>query len=218
MRRFLMGAALVFAATPVIAADYLYYQPPPDYGYSRSNGWDGQYIGATLGGLRPRIDIPGEALIEGNAFVGGVFAGVNFVDDSGLVLGAEADAEYSTFNESVPCDTAGWTCSAYQNFQGSLRGRIGFAADSFLVYGTAGLAVAHVGGSTNDGTTDYPSSHVRVGWTAGVGAEVAFSDAWFARAEYRYTDLGSRDMTFDAVYPGVKATSHAVRAGVGYRF
>jgi outer membrane immunogenic protein len=219
MRYYFVGAALALAATPVMAADYLYTNPPPIYGYSEGSDWSGQYIGVTVGGLRPRIDIPGAATFEDNALMGGVFAGVNFQDGNGLVYGAEADADYAHFDRSGACTSpAGWTCRGFTDFQGSLRARLGFATDTFHVYATAGLAVAHVGGSTNDGATEYSDSQIYAGWTAGVGGEVAFSDQWFARAEYRYTHLGANDLTFDTVYPGVNATSHALRAGVGYRF
>ncbi|MBJ3783878.1 outer membrane protein [Devosia sediminis] len=221
MRLSFVVAALAVIASPAMAADYPYYQPPNfDFEEDRAaGGWTGQYLGITVGGLRPRIDVPGATVIEGNGIVGGVFAGVNFQQDNGLVLGAEADAEYAGFHGTGTCAVATWTCRGTLEYQGSLRGRVGFAVDAFHVYGTAGLAVAHIGGSTTSpANAQFRDSDTFIGWTAGVGAEVAFSDAWFVRAEYRYTDYGSRDMTFDGAYPGVKATSHAVRAGLAYRF
>jgi outer membrane immunogenic protein len=59
---------------------------------------------------------------------------------------------------------------------------------------------------------------VRFGWTVGAGLELAMDENWFGRAEYRYSDFGTADMNFDVVYPNVSVRSHAVRAGVGYRF
>lgn len=217
MRRLVLGSLAILAASPALAADYLYQPDVVEYGYS-SSGWSGQYIGASLGGQRTRINIPGHGVLEGLGLIGGVFAGVNF-EQEGWVFGAEADAEWSGFEQSMTCTNPAWTCKGYLNAQGSLRARIGFAVDSFHVYGTAGLALAHVGGSTVSPTNvEYPNSYLRAGWTAGVGAEVAFSDAWFARAEYRYTDLGTADAWFDVGYPDIGVTSHAVRAGLGYRF
>ena len=199
MRKFLLGLALIAAASPAMAADM--YMPDhqwSDFGAKRSYGWSGQYLGASVGGQRTRIDLPGGGgVLEGVGLIGGLFAGVNFQEDNGLVLGAEADVEWNGYDQTAACDHPDWYC----NVQGSLRARLGFATDSFHAYATAGLAGAAVGG---------------LGWTAGLGAEVAFSDAWFARAEYRYTALGSANAWVDPVETGV--ISHALRAGIGYRF
>ena len=197
MRRFLLGSALALVAVPVMAADY--FAPPTpefyDYGYSSSE-WSGQYIGATIGGQQTRIDVPANGVLEGFGLIGSIFAGVNYEQD-GFVYGVEADVEWNSYDQTAACTNPGWYCSV----QGSLRARLGFAADSFLVYGTAGVAAASVGG---------------YGWTAGAGAELAFSDAWFGRVEYRYTALGSANAWHDQTQTGV--TSHAFRTGVGYRF
>lgn len=219
MRKLMAAAAALLLASPTLAADmFLPYEPEPYYAMS-DGGWGGQYLGATIGGQRTRIDVPSEGTFEGNGFIGGLFAGYNVHQES-LVYGVEADAEWSSYDQSVACGTrAAWTCRGYVNAQGSLRARLGIATDSFHVYGTAGLAVAHAGGSTTSpANVSYHDSAVRFGWTVGAGAEIAFNENWFGRAEYRYTDLGARDMTFDVVHPGVKVTSHALRAGIGYRF
>lgn len=199
MRKLLLGSVLIAAVSPVMAADM--YTPDyewPAYGSSSSNGWSSQYLGATLGGQRTRIDLPnGGGVLEGLGLIGGLFAGVNY-DQGGLVYGVEADVDWNSLDQAAACNTPDWYC----NVQGSLRARLGFAADAFHVYGTAGLATASVGG---------------LGWTAGVGAEVAISDMLFGRLEYRYTALGSaNDWVVDPSETGV--TSHAVRAGIGYRF
>ncbi len=197
MRSYFLSAALVVVASPVFAADYLHMPEPPDirYGYS-SSGWSGQYAGATLGGQRTRIDTPAAGVLEGFGLIGGFFAGVNYEQNS-IVYGVEADVEWNSFDQAAACSTPAWYCSV----QGSLRARLGYASDNFHFYGTAGFAAATVGAT---------------GWTAGLGAEVAFSDDWFGRVEYRYTALGSANAWYDQTENGV--TAHAVRAGIGYRF
>lgn len=195
MRNVVLGALALFAASPVLAADYLYSPEPDYYGYS-SSGWSGQYIGGSLGGQNTRIDLPPATVLEGFGLVGGIFAGVNF-EEGGLVFGAEADVEWNSYDQAAACTSPAWYCS----WQGSLRARLGYAMDDFHIYGTAGLAAATVGS---------------LGWTAGVGAEFAFSETWFARAEYRYTALGSANPWVDPSQTGV--TAHAVRTGIGYRF
>ena len=61
-----------------------------------------------------------------------------------------------------------------------------------------------------------------LGWTLGAGVEYALSNNWTARAEYRYTDFGTKTDTLALTYPGFHAKNHytdqAVRLGLSYKF
>jgi outer membrane immunogenic protein len=119
----------------------------------------------------------------------------------------------------------------------TVRGRIGYASDTWLLYATGGLAFGEVDSSLNvvafapvvgivgawNGSTD----STRVGWTAGAGIEHAFSRNWTAKIEYLYVDLGS--FTALAPFASPTATSagwaadvntrfNVVRLGVNYKF
>ncbi len=214
----IVSIAILMSATPTIAADmYIPTRPLPIISEAGFN-WTGAYIGAAIGGQGVRVHTPAEVTIEGTAVVGGVFAGYNWQNDN-FVYGAEIDAEYSGFDQNRECGNPLWTCNAHLKGQGSLRARLGYAVDSLLFYGTAGVAVGDVGGSTTDpGGVVFADSHVRFGWTVGAGIEAAFNKNWFGRVEYRYTDFGKRDMMFDIPYTDVEARSHAVRVGIGYKF
>ena len=216
--RLIASAALLLSTVSANAADlYMPSEPMPIYG-AAAYDWSGMYLGASLGGQGVRVHAPGEGTVSGTAAVGGIFAGANFQNDR-FVYGVEADLEYSGFNTSTPCGNPAWSCNAYVDGQGSIRGRFGFAVDTLLIYGTAGLAIANAGGSTTSpGGQQFSDSSVRFGWTVGAGVEAAFNENWFGRIEYRYTDLGERDMNFDIPYQSVSVTSHAVRAGIGYKF
>lgn len=219
MNKFLIaGAVLLHFTVSATAADlYLPNEPLPIYD-AEAYDWSGVYVGAVAGGQGVQAFAPTQGSVSGTAAVGGIFAGANFQVDN-FVYGVEADIEYSGFNSSMACGNPAWSCNAYVDGQGSVRGRFGFAVDTLLFYGTAGLAVANAGGSTTSpGGVVFPDSSVRFGWTVGAGIEAAFNENWFGRLEYRYTDLGARDMNFDIVYTGVAVTSHAVRAGIGYKF
>ena len=218
MKFFIATSVLCLLCAPVAAAD-LYVPTTPDAMVTTSGyDWSGFYIGAAAGGQGVRIFAPGEGTLEGTALVVGAFVGAN-AQSGNLVFGAEADGEYSGYEGTRACGNPAWSCYGYLNWQGSVRGRVGFAIDTILLYGTAGVAIANVGGSTTSpANVVFPDSQVRVGWTVGAGVEAAFADNWFGRVEYRYTDLGARDMNFDVVYGGVEVRSHAVRAGVGYKF
>lgn len=214
-----LGTALLFTgalANQATASDLLILAPDAIYDETDydTGGW---YIGGTIGAHSVDVNVNGADGTDGTGFIGGAFLGYS-TSMSGIVIGGEADVEASSFRSTLACPNPIWTCEAHVNAMGSLRGRLGFAVESMLFYGTAGLAVGSVGGSTDDGVTNYPDSQIRVGWTAGAGVEAGFGESWFGRVEYRYADFGSQDMQFDIVYPDVEFKSHAVRVGVGYRF
>lgn len=184
------------------------------------------------------------------AFTGGAQAGYNWQVQS-WVFGFETDINYSGINESstqIPALT-GVLTRAFPvvsfgerlDWFGTLRGRIGFTPTSnWLLYATGGLAYGQVSSSTNVlfplsccGGDNYVGSMstTRVGWTAGAGAEWAFSGNWSVKAEYLYVDLGSTnylDPIINAAAVGVPATAsyttnlsareHIVRVGVNYHF
>lgn len=78
----------------------------------------------------------------------------------------------------------------------TLRPRVGWVMNNWLVYATGGLAVADEKFSqtltllapfvsTNSFTT------TRVGWTVGGGVEYALNRNWSVKGEYLYVDLGT---------------------------
>jgi outer membrane immunogenic protein len=94
----------------------------------------------------------------------GALAGVNYQVGQ-TVFGVEADINWSDFSGGAAC--GGATCNTEVPWFGTLRGRLGYAADRFMPYITGGLAygkleanVPGIGGA----------SDTRFGWTAGVGA------------------------------------------------
>ena len=151
-------------------------------------------------------------------FTGGAMLGYNWQHDS-LVLGVEADINYADFSNEVsrefndldlPFITGDLTdgtsnLSFDANWYGTLRGRLGFAADNFLIYGTGGLAYGHMEASADveliddDGeTVGYEAStdSTNWGWTAGAGVEYGINN-WSLGLEYLYVDLGSAEWDAD---------------------
>jgi len=157
------------------------------------------------------------------AFTGGALIGANWQWES-FVMGVEADINYAGFDASQRRDLDYLDYGVFDEFNaynkaeiemdwwGTLRGRVGFAADNFLFYGTGGLAWgsvsagAHfnadwiddtevlepIGGNVHFGDS---SSETAWGWTAGVGGEWAL-DSWTFGLEYLYVDLGSADLNY----------------------
>ena len=112
---------------------------------------------------------------------------------------------------------------------GTIRGRLGYAADRWLFYITGGLAYGEV--QTNStftlpgtGSVTSASETTPMGWTAGVGVEGALWSNWTAKFEYLYFNLGhSRDNfagigPFGQIAANSSVTEHVVRAGINPRF
>lgn len=102
-----------------------------------------------------------------------------------------------------------------QTWDGSLRVRGGFLANpDVLLFATAGLAFGQFQHAmSTDGAVNYivdwgpdtqatwnvrgsvKNSPVTLGWTVGAGVEMRVASGWNFRAEYRFADFGSRNLT-----------------------
>lgn len=134
-----------------------------------------------------------------------------------LVAGAEADWQWANL-------TGPFTMASTVKSYGSARGRLGYAMDHWLFFGTAGWACGTW--STSYGSagaapffTNSASSHN--GWTAGAGFEYAFTNNLLGRVEYRYTNLGTAsyvDALSNSSELGNKLTISDIRAGLAFKF
>ena len=160
-------------------------------------------------------------------FTGGAQIGANWQREA-LVLGVEADINsfhlraarsastlYGGRDDEGAPNLGGATLadSVSTNYLATVRGRLGYAAGTLLVYATGGAAFADVShdhsygefgfGSappcvnTNESSNfcAHGSGSTHVGWTAGAGAEWAFAGNWTMKAEYLHVDLGNASST-----------------------
>jgi outer membrane immunogenic protein len=151
---------------------------------------------------------------------GGGQLGFNFQFGGGWVLGIEADMQAAsiggTFGAVVPATTFG--TNKLDAF-GTARGRLGYAFDRLLVYGTGGFAA---GRNTFEiiQASSGTESEMHTGWTAGGGFEYGVGQNWSVKAEYLHVDLG--DKTYFAIPGGTNFLSRMkfdlVRTGFNYRF
>jgi outer membrane immunogenic protein len=121
----------------------------------------------------------------------------------------------------------------------NLSGRVGFlVTPTTLLYATAGAAWQHfdvISTCSNNGGSPgcsgllplvVTNSATKAGWTAGLGAETMLSGNWFARAEYRYADLGTSSFTLTRNISGafvstdfdIALRTHTAIFGVAYKF
>ena len=167
------------------------YTPPPAQAYTPAPAWSwtGPYAGLTggYGWASP-----------GSGFEGGGYLGYNIQTNQHFVVGIEGDVTASGKNGS------NGTYDVKNNWDATLRGRVGYAVNKVLIYGTGGVAF---GGVQNAG-----ASATNTGWTAGAGIEAAVTQNVTARVEYRHTDLGGLPAG------GGDYSSNDLLVGVGFKF
>ncbi len=196
--------------------------------------WTGLYLGVnggySFGGSDWTDSVTGGS--TGNfgtsGFLFGGTLGANY-QIGAFVFGVEADGDWTkmggfgTFTATGLC--AGG-CLTNSNWLATARGRLGYAFDRFLAYGTAGAAFGNVQANFSN---DPVSSTTEPGWTVGAGVEVALAANWTAKAEYLFVDLANGSCTADCAIQNpngpplipnitVKFNESIVRAGLSYKF
>jgi outer membrane immunogenic protein len=246
MKRLLIAGALAFAAVgQALAADLPEPAPPPPRApamYVPTTvpvyNWGGIYYGINGGygfGTTQWTDpanpsgLGTTGSFNMSGFVVGPTIGFNYQADA-FVLGAEADFDASGLDGK---STSGFcaatfpgaaTCETKNTWLGTVRARIGYAADRVLFYGTAGGAFGNIDAGLSGGF----DKTTKGGWTAGAGVEAALADNWTARIEYLFVDLQNGSCTsggncgIDAAgvpaNDAVKFTTSLLRVGLDYKF
>jgi outer membrane immunogenic protein len=239
MKRMLIAGALALAATgPVLAADLPPPAAPPPPRAPAAYvpiaapvyNWGGIYLGVNGGGAFGTSNwtaspcplagcSTGDFNLTGG-LVGGTL-GANF-QASQFVFGIEADIDWADISGTV--STTSLVCPGCQtsdDWLGTVRGRVGYAFDRVLVFGTAGGAYGDVK-ATAPATAIPPggtTTNSEFGWTAGGGLEYAFNDNWTAKVEYLFVDLQNGSYALAAPSTvAVKFQTSLVRAGINFKF
>jgi high affinity Mn2+ porin len=193
------GIVLVALASDATAADVAVKASPPPSTYDWSGLYVGGHVAYSLGGVTSTLSDPAPTGAE-NSFSsihGGVQGGYNYVLASRLLLGAEADITFPNYFEDGAIFTAatprGTSVTDQIDYIATLRGRVGYAFDHWLIYGTGGFAwsQARFGETPGVASAEDKILLTRIGWTLGLGAELAITRDWTARVEYLYDSFGS---------------------------
>jgi len=220
-KKILMTAALCTLTVPAFAADPI-AQPQVDNTMQApvmdtGSAWEGAYVGGALGYAWSDIEDTtfGGGDPEADGYFGTAFAGYN-MDMDGVIVGIEGDVSAGHIQGSN-ADDGGFLDPIEQQFEGTLRGRVGADLNGFLPYLTGGVAVGNFR-AEHEGTDD-TASHTSVGYTVGGGVEAKLTQNVTARAEYRFSDYGTQNFDFGGgdVHE-VETQTHAVRVGLGYQF
>jgi len=190
-----------------------------------------------------------------DGWTGGGQVGCNW-QTGALVLGGEADINFSGIDHSfsrtfapIPSVSPGFTIGQETDIVNkklewfsTIRGRIGFAFDHFLLYATGGVVIADFKSATNVGFLPSGAlpvfdtaihagavSDTRAKGVVGGGVEWAFAANWSAKVEYLYFNLGTLNYVSPLVAPAgvaagyawatsIKENNNIVRVGLNYRF
>jgi outer membrane immunogenic protein len=178
--------------------------------------------------------------VHGSGWLAGVQAGYNWQPAPNFVVGLEGEYSWADISDtSVSTSTVprflgltGTNTTKLQDFS-LFTGRLGYAANSWLFYGKAGVAwgdtttsgFSTLANGTPNGKDTRFASHT--GWVVGVGAEWSFAPNWSARIEYDHIAFDSRTIQSNDISAAGVASStflsagdnfDIVRAGVNYRF
>lgn len=214
------------------------YEPVPIF------RWTGFYFGANAGyGWAANTgDITYESNIgpdrSGGPDAAGGFGGGQIgynwqgVFSNDFVLGVEADIQGSNVDDTWRGTTdAGLEASTRQDLQwfGTVRGRLGWAFDRTLIYGTGGFAYGRVKdtafASSGAESITLRGDPDRTGYVVGGGVEHAISETVSFKIEYQYINLGEQTLSGVSVPNGIVTarsspiddTFHTVRFGVNIK-
>ncbi|MBR1120845.1 porin family protein [Bradyrhizobium lablabi] len=184
--------------------------------------WSGFYVGVMGGyGWSDRASVNGFAT-TGNDFSGGFAGGTvgfNYQPvGSAFVIGIEADAAWADIGRSTTVGIV--TVADKMQAFGSVTGRVGFAADTVLLYAKGGYAWLNneISGTALGVTISESQTHN--GWTVGGGVEFAFAGNWSAKGEYMFARYSEQTYLAALAPPGLSVgfDVHTVKAGINYRF
>lgn len=195
----------------ILAVTALFAFLPASHVWAQS--FDGPYAGAHVGGQQTDIRNLNTKLgtqtldMDRQSFTGGLFAGYDRQVAPRVVLGAEAGVDLSA-DDALETSTAAGRVVLDPKWSLDLTARAGYLlSPTTLAYVRGGYANARI--ETSPSTLISSESEFRDSWTLGAGIERQILKRISARLEYRYSDLGEGDGTFDR---------HRLLAGIAYRF
>lgn len=231
---YVLAGATALISAPALAADLgrMPVRAPVAYAPAPYFNWSGFYVGVQGGGGWGDVDWRYQATgttahhSTSGGLLGGT-AGFNWQTGS-WVFGIEADYAWADISGNTACPNPAFDCRSRLDSFGTARGRLGYAWDRFMLYGTAGAAfgdqnirTVHLAGVNTpaSGTPTNGTSRFQAGWTAGGGLEWAFAGNWSAKVEALYFDLDRDTYTVDnGLLVNARHSGGVVRGGINYRF
>lgn len=219
--------------------------------------WTGFYIGGHIGGAWSSGSeatvsrLPNAAAggfptftldADDSSWIGGGQIGFNWQFARNWVAGVEADFSFAGISggsriSPVPrldpstINPFSFASASHDlDWLGSVRARLGYAWDRWLLYATGGLAYGRSKYAATVDLTDivFPVAFAatKTGWTVGGGMEYGAWGAWTIRAEYLYYDLNAASGSSSGIPSDAPrgfrydwdTKVHVARFGLNYRF
>lgn len=238
MKYAIVASVLALSSGSTFGADLLRQTPkvlsgPTLLSSEPVSAWSGFYLGAHAGGALGAVSASALGEIVDQTFassqvkldrsgpMGGLQAG--FALQSGaIVYGLETDIGFGAIRGSLNAASSDGATQAHLQSKlsmlSTLRGRVGYAFDNVLLYGTGGFATAYHEGKavavTSAGASGTGALTEWVpGWILGLGGEYALTGNVSLKMEYLYAQLNSKILGQSATHK-----INLLRAGVNYRF
>ncbi len=205
------------------------------------SGWENSNFTSHLSNGAP--DFAGS--YDSSGLFGGGQIGFNYVATPRVLIGVEADGDWSNFSGSsagcisTGCASGHTTLDAF----GTVRGRVGYVWNNWLLYGTGGWAWSDSGTNQTVTCSDATcaaggpgimsplvgmvasSSGTQSGWAAGAGVEWGFLPHWSLRLQYLHLEFDGvgrefRYAGFPTAFRNVQSNDSidTVSIGVNYLF
>lgn len=207
-----------------------------------ASSWSSTPLGPGGPHLNGAFDLPlnFDFMAGTGSYIAGLQGGYNYVLPSRWILGVEGDIAFPNSDVVVPYSVKGRqtvtspligevTYGEGVIHHGTVRARIGYAFDHFLLCGTGGFAwsydqvrrsqdITSPGGAVPDGTLQ-TALLWRLGWAAGVGVEVPITGNWSAKAEFLETGFGRKSAFFIGAMDTFQSSlaMQSIRFGLNYR-
>jgi outer membrane immunogenic protein len=238
MKIAIAASVFVLSCGSTFGADLLRQTPkiiagPTPLSSTPVSEWSGFYVGANAGAASATVSATALGEVSNQSFttsqskldrsgpLGGLQAGFALQSGS-IVYGLETDIGFGAIRGSLDVTSSdGATKTHLQSklsMLSTLRGRVGYAFDNVLLYGTGGFATAYHEAKANAVTSAGANSAGALtewvpGWTLGLGGEYALTSNVSMKLEYLYAQLNNK-----VLGQSVTHSLNLVRAGVNYRF
>jgi outer membrane immunogenic protein len=241
-------AALLGMGGAASAADLGSTKDAPIPLYAPVTSWSGFYAGVNGGyawgtdsklwldgGRIEKIPEDPTAKLSPSGGFGGGQIGYNWQSGQ-FVFGIEADIQGGDISSKASLSLDDVYASAYATSRldwfGTVRGRLGYTVDNWLVYATGGFAYGGVKDTLSVTSARHTAAvdkeETATGYTVGGGVEYKFNPSWSLKAEYQFIDLGTESLSasaYDLRYCSWATASlkadhsyDTVRVGLNYHF
>jgi len=195
--------------------------------------WSGFYVGGNVGfgwaeSTASRFAVNGmvvppappiDPTFDRDGWFGGGQIGWNWqAPGSPWVWGIEADLQGADISGSAT--VMGITGTSKIDMFATVRGRLGYAWDRVMVYGTGGGAWARNELTLSGFGLTLSGDRTHSGWVVGGGVEWALLDNWTAKIEYQFLSFDTERFFPQLAAGGIDFDTdiHTVRIGLNYRF